>query len=151
MIALCGDGGLSMLLGDLATIVQYKLPVKVIVFNNRSLGMVKLEMEVTGLPDHETDMQNPDFALVAQAMGMQGRTVSRPDDLLPQLIVTLSSPSPALLNVMTDPEALAMPPQVEWDQMTGFAKAMYRMLLTGRTQEIVDTIHSNYKHIREIF
>lgn len=151
VIALCGDGGLSMLLGDLATIVQYKLPVKVIVFNNRSLGMVKLEMEVTGLPDHETDMQNPDFALVAQAMGMQGRTVSRPDDLLPQLIETLHSPSPALLNVMTDPEALAMPPQVEWEQMTGFAKAMYRMLLTGRTQEIVDTIHSNYKHIREIF
>lgn len=62
VIALCGDGGISMLLGDLATIAQYKLPVKIIVFNNRSLGMVKLEMEVAGLPDNETDMQNPDFA-----------------------------------------------------------------------------------------
>ena len=69
VIALCGDGGLSMLLGDLATITQYQLPVKIIVFNNRSLGMVKLEMEVAGLPDWQTDMVNPDFALVAQAMG----------------------------------------------------------------------------------
>ncbi|MDO7744481.1 MAG: thiamine pyrophosphate-dependent enzyme, partial [Pedobacter sp.] len=69
VVAFCGDGGLSMLLGDLATIKQYNLPVKLIVFNNRSLGMVKLEMEVAGLPDNQTDMVNPDFALVAQAMG----------------------------------------------------------------------------------
>ena len=132
-----------MLLGDLATIAQYKLPVKIIVFNNRSLGMVKLEMEVAGLPDNETDMQNPDFALVAQAMGIKSYTVSRPDDVLPVLVE-------ALLNVMTDPNALAMPPQIEWNQMTGFAQAMYKMLLTGRTQEIIDTINSNYKHLKEI-
>ena len=147
MIALCGDGGISMLLGDLATIAQYKLPVKIIVFNNRSLGMVKLEMEVAGLPDNETDMQNPDFAL-AQAMGIKSYTVSRPDDVLPVLVEALNSPEAALLNVMTDPNALAMPPQIEWNQMTGFAQAMYKMLLTGRTQEIIDTI--NYKHLKEI-
>ena len=148
--ALCGDGGISMLLGDLATIAQYKLPVKIIVFNNRSLGMVKLEMEVAGLPDNETDMQNPDFALVAQAMGIKSYTVSRPDDVLPVLVEALNSPEAALLNVMTDPNALAMPPQIEWNQMTGFAQAMYKMLLTGRTQEIIDTINSNYKHLKEI-
>ena len=151
VIALCGDGGLSMLLGDLATIVQYKLPVKIIVFNNRSLGMVKLEMEVTGLPDNETDMQNPDFALIAKAMGMQGYTVSRPEDVLPALIEHLNTPEPVLINIMTDPDALAMPPQIEWEQMTGFAKAMYKMLLRGNTREIKDTINSNYKHIKEIF
>ncbi len=150
VIALCGDGGISMLLGDLATIAQYKLPVKIIVFNNRSLGMVKLEMEVAGLPDNETDMQNPDFALVAQAMGIKSYTVSRPDDVLPVLVEALNSPEAALLNVMTDPNALAMPPQIEWNQMTGFAQAMYKMLLTGRTQEIIDTINSNYKHLKEI-
>jgi pyruvate dehydrogenase (quinone) len=77
VIALCGDGGLSMLLGDLATIKQYNLPIKLIVFNNRALGMVKLEMEVDGLPDNETDMINPDFALVAQAMGFKGRSRNR--------------------------------------------------------------------------
>lgn len=75
VVALCGDGGLSMLLGDLSTIVQYKLPVKLIVFNNRALGMVKLEMEVAGLPDWQTDMQNPDFAKVAEAMGMKNFTI----------------------------------------------------------------------------
>lgn len=151
VIALCGDGGLSMLLCDLATIVQYKLPIKVIVFNNRALGMVKLEMEVAGLADHETDMLNPDFTLVARAMGMQGRTISRPDDILPVFIEILNAPGPALINVMTDPNALAMPPEIEWDQMAGFAQAMYKMLLKGRSQEIADTIHSNYRHLKEVF
>lgn len=139
-----------MLLGDLATIVQYKLPIKIIVFNNRALGMVKLEMEVAGLPDNETDLLNPDFTLVAQAMGMKGHTVSRPEDVLPTLIETFNSSDAVLLNIMTDPNALAMPPEIEWDQMTGFARAMYRMLITGRSQEIIDTIRSNYKHMKEV-
>lgn len=150
VIALCGDGGISMLLGDLATIVQYKLPIKIIVFNNRALGMVKLEMEVAGLPDNETDLLNPDFTLVAQAMGMKGHTVSRPEDVLPTLIETFNSSDAVLLNIMTDPNALAMPPEIEWDQMTGFARAMYWMLITGRSQEIIDTIRSNYKHMKEV-
>lgn len=151
VIALCGDGGLSMLLGDLATIVQYQLPIKIVVFNNRALGMVKLEMEVDGLPDNETDMMNPDFAAVAKAMGMEGRTISRPEDVLPGLLELLNSPHSALINVMTDPNALAMPPKVDWDQMTGFAQAMYKMLINGRSKEIMDTINSNYKHLKEIF
>lgn len=151
VIALCGDGGISMLLGDLATVVEYELPVKVIVFNNRSLGMVKLEMEVDGLSDNETDMYNPDFSLVAKAMGIKGRTVSRPDDVLPALIDALNTPEPELLNIMTDPNALAMPPEIELDQMTGFARAMYKMLINGRSQEIIDTVRSNYKHIKEVF
>ncbi len=78
VVALCGDGGISMLLGDLATIVQYHLPIKLIVFNNRSLGMVKLEMEVAGLPDWQTTMLNPDFARVALSMGMAGYNVINP-------------------------------------------------------------------------
>lgn len=150
VVALCGDGGLSMLLGDLSTIIQYKLPVKIVVFNNRALGMVKLEMEVSGLPDNETDMQNPDFALIAQAMGMQGFTIRRPEDVAPVLDRTFNTPGPVLLNIMTDPNALAMPPHVEWNQMTGFTKAMYRMLITGRSKEIIDTIHSNARHLKEI-
>ena len=150
VVALCGDGGLSMTLGDLMTVVQYKLPMKVVVFNNRSLGMVKLEMEVTGLPDNETDMLNPDFARLAESMGIKGYTVNEPEQVLPTLIEAFNSPGPALINVMTDPNALAMPPMVEWSQMTGFAQAMYRMLVTGRTQEIIDTINSNYKHIKEV-
>lgn len=151
VVALCGDGGLSMLLGDLATIMQYHLPVKIVVFNNRSLGMVKLEMEVAGLMDNETDMLNPDFALVAASMGMKGYTVNRPSDVLSTLIDAFNSPEAVLINVMTDPDALAMPPHIEWGQMAGFVEAMYKMLLAGRTREITDTIHSNYKHIKETF
>ncbi|MCC8153320.1 MAG: thiamine pyrophosphate-dependent enzyme [Tannerellaceae bacterium] len=151
VVALCGDGGLSMLLGDLATIVQYKLPVKVIVFNNRSLGMVKLEMEVAGLPDWETDMYNPDFSRVAMSMGIPGYNVSNPEEVLPTLEKAFKTEGPVLVNVMTDPDALAMPPKVEFSQMTGFAQAMYKLLIDGRIGEIRDTFDSNKRHIKDIF
>uniref|UniRef100_UPI002591E70B thiamine pyrophosphate-dependent enzyme n=1 Tax=uncultured Parabacteroides sp. TaxID=512312 RepID=UPI002591E70B len=150
-VALCGDGGLSMMLGDLATIVQYKLPVKLIVFNNRSLGMVKLEMEVAGLPDWQTTMLNPDFARVALSMGMAGYNVSNPDDVLPTLTKAFASDGPALVNIMTDPNALAMPPKIEFTQMLGFAQTMYKLLMEGRSKEVMDTIDTNLKHWKEVF
>lgn len=151
VIALCGDGGLSMTLGDLETVVQYKLPIKIIVFNNRSLGMVKLEMEVTGLPDSETEMLNPNFAQVAQAMGMTGFTVNDPDDLVKTLYNAFEIDGPVLIDIMTDQNALAMPPKVEFGQMMGFAQSMYKLLINGRSKDVIDTIHSNFKHIREVF
>ena len=151
VIALCGDGGLSMTLGDLETVVQYKLPIKIIVFNNRSLGMVKLEMEVDGLPDWQTNMLNPDFAQVAEAMGMTGFNVSDPDKVLTTLYNAFEIDGPVLINIMTDPNALAMPPKIEIGQMVGFAQSMYKLLINGRSQEVIDTINSNYKHIREVF
>lgn len=151
IIALCGDGGLSMLLGDMATIVQYKLPIKIVVFNNRALGMVKLEMEVAGLPDWQTSMYNPDFEIIAKAMGMEGYTVSNPEDVSPVLIKAIKSEGPVLINVMTDPNALAMPPKIELGQMTGFAQSMFKLIMNGKTKEVLDTIQSNYKHINEIF
>ena len=150
VIALCGDGGLSMLLGDLATITQYNLPVKIIVFNNRSLGMVKLEMEVAGLPDWQTDMHNPDFAMVAQAMGMKGITVKDPDDVKQALREALSFKGPALVNVMTDPNALAMPPKIEFEQVKGMALSMSKLILNGRMDEVLDTVKANYKHLKDL-
>lgn len=150
VIALCGDGGLSMTLGDLETIVQYKLPIKTIVFNNRSLGMVKLEMEVAGLPDYQTDMIVSDFALVAKAMGMTGFTVTNPEEVLSTLLKALEIDGPVLVNIMTDPNALAMPPKIELSQMVGFVQTMYKLLINGRSQEIIDTINSNFKHVREV-
>jgi len=150
VIALCGDGGLSMLLGDLATITQYNLPIKIIVFNNRSLGMVKLEMEVAGLPDWQTDMHNPDFAMVAQAMGMKGITVKDPDDVKQALREALSFKGPALVNVMTDPNALAMPPKIEFEQVKGMALSMTKLMLNGRMDEVLDTVKANYKHLKDI-
>lgn len=150
VIALCGDGGLSMLLGDLATIQQYHLPVKIIVFNNRALGMVKLEMEVDGLPDNETDMVNPDFALIAEAMGFKGINVFHPSDVKLSIAEAFKTDGPVLLNIMTNPDSLAMPPKVEWDQVKGYAITMGKMILGGRMDEVINTIKANYKHIAEV-
>ena len=150
VICFAGDGGLSMMMGDLATIVQYKLPVKIVVFDNRSLGMVKLEMEVAGLPDWQTDMHNPDFALVAQAMGMKGISVTKPEDVEQALREAFVHNGPVLVHVFTDPNALAMPPKVEFEQVKGMALSMTKLMLNGEMGEVLDTIKSNYKHIKEL-
>ena len=150
VIAFCGDGGLSMMMGDLMTIVQYKLPVKIVVFNNRSLGMVKLEMQVAGIPDQETDMLNPDFAKIAEAMGMPGITIYDPAEVKPELEKAFLQEGPVLIAIQTDPNALAMPPKLEFDQMEGFAIYMGRMMLSGRMDEVFKIISSNYKHLDEV-
>ncbi|WP_126246464.1 thiamine pyrophosphate-dependent enzyme [Chitinophaga rhizosphaerae] len=150
VVALCGDGGLSMTTGDLATISQYQLPVKIIVFNNRSLGMVKLEMEVAGLPDWQTDMHNPDFAMLAQAYGLPGITVSQPDQVTAAISNAFTQPGPVLLNIMTDPNALAMPPKIEFKQVRGMAASMTKLMLNGEFEEVWETIKSNIRHAKEL-
>jgi pyruvate dehydrogenase (quinone) len=150
VIAFCGDGGLSMMMGDLMTIVQYKLPVKIIVFNNRSLGMVRLEMEVAGIPDLETDLLNPDFAKLAEAVGMSSVTIREPGDVRSQLEKAFQQDGPVLVSIWTDPDALAMPPKLEWSQVKGYALYMGRMMLSGRMDEVLNMISSNYKHLGEI-
>jgi pyruvate dehydrogenase (quinone) len=150
VIALCGDGGLSMMMGDLMTIIQYKLPVKIIVFNNRTLGMVKLEMEVAGIPDQETNMLNPDFTKIAEAMGMPGITINDPAEVKPELEKAFLHEGPVLVMIQTDPNALAMPPKLELDQMKGMALYMGRMMLGGRMDEAFKIISSNYKHLGEV-
>ncbi|MCL1671345.1 thiamine pyrophosphate-dependent enzyme [Elizabethkingia ursingii] len=147
VIAMCGDGGISMLLGDLATIHQYNLPVKIIVFNNRALGMVRLEMQVAGLPDNQTDMINPDFAKVADAMGIIGENIHNVGDVEAAVKRAFEHNGPYLLNVFTNPNALAMPPKVDAGQIIGMAKSMTKLMLGGRVNEVLDTIKSNYKHI----
>jgi len=150
VIAFCGDGGLSMMMGDLMTIVQYNLPVKIILFNNRSLGMVKLEMEVAGIPDVETDMLNPDFTKLAEAMGMYGITVNDPAGVRSALEKAFELSGPALIAIQTDPNALAMPPKMKFEQMKGFAFYMGKMMLSGRANEVFKIIKSNYKHLGEL-
>jgi pyruvate dehydrogenase (quinone) len=150
VIAFCGDGGLSMLLGDLATIQQYRLPIKLIVFNNRALGMVKLEMQVQGLPDNEIDMVNPDFAMIAQAMGFKGFTVHQPSEVYAALAAGLQEEGPVLINIMTNPEALAMPPKIEWEQVRGYALSMSKMILGGRMDDVWESVKANFRHIEEV-
>lgn len=150
VIAFCGDGGLSMLLGDLATIKQYNLPIKIVVFNNRALGMVKLEMQVQGLPDNETEMVNPDFARIAEAMGFKGLTVREPGELEGMVAEAFGYDGPVLLNILTNPNSLAMPPAIEWDEMKGYMVTMTKMMLGGRMDDILEMVRSNYKHLQEV-
>ncbi|NOW95928.1 thiamine pyrophosphate-dependent enzyme [Mucilaginibacter sp. SG564] len=150
VIAFCGDGGLSMLLGDLATIKQYELPIKIIVFNNRALGMVKLEMQVQGLPDNETDMVNPEFAKIAEAMGFKGITVNDPEQLHNGIVDAFGHNGPVLLNIMTNPNSLALPPKIEWEQVKGYMTTMTKMMLGGRMDDILEMVRSNYKHLSEV-
>jgi pyruvate dehydrogenase (quinone) len=140
-----------MMLGDLMTIVQYQLPVKIIVFNNQSLGMIKLEMQVAGIPDQQTDMLNPDFVKVAEAMGILGIKIDDPEDLKSGLEKAFKHEGPVLVSIQTDPNALAMPPKLEFDQMKGFAVYMGRMMLSGRMDEVFKVISSNYKHLGDLF
>ncbi len=105
VIAICGDGGLAMLFGELLTIVQYQLPVKLLVADNRTLGFVKWEMELAGLQPNETDLTNPDFGKVASAIGLKAETVSDPAELESAMQRWLAADGPALLSVATDPDA----------------------------------------------
>lgn len=151
IVAFCGDGGLSMLLGDLATIKQYNLPIKIVVFNNRSLGMVKLEMEVAGLKDQQTDLINPDFAKIGEAMGIKSFTLNRPEDadnILNQVFAIRNEP--VLIDIYTNPNALAMPPKISFKQMKGMTESMAKLMLSGNFEEVWDTIKTNYKHIRSL-
>jgi len=150
VVALCGDGGLSMLLGDIATIKQYNLPIKLIVFNNRSLGLVKLEMEIQGLPDNETDMVNPNFAAVAEATGIKGISIHEPAEIHEKLQQAFAYPGPVLVDIYTDPNALMIPPKIELNMVKGMAMSMTRMMLSGNFQEVLDTVKANYKHMNEL-
>ncbi|MEU5366521.1 thiamine pyrophosphate-dependent enzyme [Streptomyces sp. NPDC005925] len=123
VVAFCGDGGLSMLLGDLMTLKTYDLPVKLVVFDNRRLGMVKLEQEQSGLPEFGTVLDNPDFAAVAEAMGITGIRVTDPDQVESAVRRAFRTPGPVLLDVLTNPDEIAVPAKPTVEQGWGFAVA----------------------------
>ena len=123
VIAFCGDGGLSMLMGDLITAVSEDLPVKIVVFDNGRLGMVKLEMEQVGLPEFGTVLHNPDFAKVAEAIGIRGIRVTDPHDVDGAVAEAMAHHGPVLLDVLTNPNEIALPPKPTLEQGWGFAIA----------------------------
>src|SRR3989475_6420795 len=145
VISLSGDGGLAMLMGELLTLRQHELPVKVICFNNHSLGMVQLEMEVAGFPHHATELKNPSFAALGEALGLTSVRVEDPADVRSGLERVLASKGPALLDVVTDPNVLAMPPKATIAQAKGFALAMTKMVFAGELDDVTGTIKSNWR------
>jgi pyruvate dehydrogenase (quinone) len=150
VIALCGDGGLSMLMGDLMTIAQYELPVKLIVFNNRTLGMVELEMQVAGLPDWQTKMVNPDFARVAEACGIRGYSVRDPAGLESTLEEALRHDGPALLDVFTNPHVPTMPPHTSIGVLSRYIESQAKLALDGRMSEVWEAFKTNIKYLRDL-
>ncbi|MFE6736179.1 ubiquinone-dependent pyruvate dehydrogenase [Microbacterium sp. NPDC057650] len=147
VVALAGDGGLSMMLGELISLTQNKLPVKVVVVNNSSLNFVELEMKAAGFVTYGTDLENPDFAAVAQALGIFARRVERSEDLLDAVAEVLAHDGPALLDVVTERQELSMPPAIKADQVKGFALYALRTVMSGRGDELLDLAKANWRQL----
>jgi pyruvate dehydrogenase (quinone) len=143
VITLSGDGGLSMLMGDLLTLKQHELPVKVIVFKNNSLAFVELEQKSIGLLDFATDLHNPDFAKIAEGAGMLGLTARTRDQVEPMIAQALKHDGPALVEVLVARQELAMPPTITLEQAKGFSLFMVKAVLNGRGDEIIDLAKVN--------
>ncbi|MGW3911294.1 pyruvate dehydrogenase [Streptomyces sp. NPDC005070] len=147
VVSMSGDGGFSMLMGDFLTLVQYDLPVKVVLFNNSALSMVELEMLVAGLPSYGTTNKNPDFAAVARACGAFGIRVEKPKHLAGALKDAFRHKGPALVDVVTDPNALSIPPKISADMVTGFALSASKMVLDGGVGRMVQMARSNLRNV----
>lgn len=147
VVAMAGDGGLSMLMGDMLTAKTYNLPLTVALFNNSTLGMVKLEMLVDKLPDFGVDVPGTNYAAIAEAMGWQAIRVEDPRDLEDAYAKALSHHGPSLIDIVTDPMALSIPPKITSDQVFGFATAMSKIVLNGGAGEAVAMGRSNLRNV----
>jgi pyruvate dehydrogenase (quinone) len=143
VVSLSGDGGFAMLMGDFITLTQLGLPVKVVIFDNGTLGFVELEMKSSGLIDFGVELRNPDFAAVAKAMGVHATRVEDPADLRGALEAAFSHPGPALVDVVTNRQELAMPPKITLKEAAGFSLWVARAVLNGRGDQVVDLARTN--------
>ncbi|MFH0411622.1 pyruvate dehydrogenase [Corynebacterium sp. L4756] len=147
VITFSGDGGLAMLLGELLTVKRHNLPVKTFVFNNSSLGMVKLEMLVEGMPEFETDHEEVNYADIAAGAGIKAIRVEKPKDVRKAVREALAFDGPVLVEFITDPNALSIPPTLSIDQLLGFSKAAARTVFDGGVGHMVDMAASNLRNI----
>ena len=147
VVAMCGDGGLSMLMGELLTVKLHDLPVKMVVFNNATLGMVKLEMLVEGIPDFGTDHSQFNYAQIAQAVGIKSIRVEDPKQIRSALAEAFAYDGPVLVDVVTDPNALSIPPDISLEQVAGFSKAAVRTVLDGGVGKMFELAKSNLRNV----
>ncbi len=138
VIALSGDGGLSMLLGELLTLRQHRLPVKVVVFNNGALGFVELEMKAAGLLEYATDLVETDFAALARAAGLRGTRVESSSALRPALEEAFAASGPAVVDVRVNRLELSKPPKLTWAEASGFSLYLMKAVLSGQGDEVVE-------------
>ncbi|WP_026551156.1 pyruvate dehydrogenase [Arthrobacter sp. H20] len=147
VISVSGDGGLSMLMGELLTAVAHQLPVKVVVFNNATLGMVKLEMLVEGLPDYGVDVPETNYAAIARAMGFHAVRIEDPREIEGAYRDAFAHKGPSLVELVTDPNALSIPPKITGGQVIGFATAISKVVLNKGAGEAVSMARSNLRNI----
>jgi pyruvate dehydrogenase (quinone) len=145
VIALCGDGGFTMLMGDVLSLRQLDLPVKLVVNNNGTLGFVAMEMKAAGYLDANTDLDNPDFALMAEAIGIRGIRITRPDALEDGLRAALAHDGPVLVDVVTPKQELVLPPKVEAGQVKGFGLFVLKAVMNGRGDELLELARTNLR------
>ena len=143
VVSMSGDGGFTMLMGDLITLTQMKLPVKIVIFNNGVLGFVALEMKASGFIETGVDLQNPDFAAMARAMGIHAIRVEDPGDLPQAIRDVLAHDGPAVLDVITARQELSMPPTITAEQIKGFSLWVLRAVMSGRGDEVLDLAKTN--------
>jgi pyruvate dehydrogenase (quinone) len=147
VVALAGDGGLAMLMGELLTLRQQKLPVKIVVFNNGALSFVELEMKADGIVNFGTDLDNPNFAEVARAIGLHGVRVEKPDQLDDALRAAFAHPGPALVDVVIERQELAVPPKITYDQARGFTLWATRSVLSGDGATVLEVARANLRQL----
>jgi pyruvate dehydrogenase (quinone) len=147
VVSLSGDGGLAMLLGELITLRQQHLPVKVVVFNNGALGFVELEMKAAGIVTYGTDLDNPDFAGIAKSAGLFGATVTKAHELEDALRAAFGHDGPALVDVRTVRHELALPPKLTFGQIKGFTLYATRTILSGGGEELVELTKANLREL----
>ena len=149
VIALCGDGGFAMLMGELLTAAGLDIPVKLMVFNNSTLGMVRAEMMVAGYQPFGTDVKNPDLGALAVAAGLHGERVTDAADIRPAIERALEHEGPALVDFVTDPRALAMPPKATLEEVKGFALTTGKLMFSGESAEVWAQVKSNIRDIKQ--
>ena len=147
VVALCGDGGLAMLLGELITLRQQHLPVKIVVFNNGALSFVELEMKAAGIVTYGTDLDNPDFAAMARAAGLSGTRVEKAGELEDALRDAFAQDGPALVDVRTARQELSLPPKLTYGQLKGFTLYATRTILSGGGEELIELTKTNLREL----
>ncbi|HRE32834.1 MAG TPA: thiamine pyrophosphate-dependent enzyme, partial [Candidatus Berkiella sp.] len=143
VIAMCGDGGFSMLMGDILTLTQHQLPVKVIIFNNGTLGFVELEMIATGMVPFGTELKNPNFANMAKALGIAGVRIDNPIDVKDGLISALQEKGLAVVDIIVNRNELVMPPTIAAEQVKGFGLFMLKAIMNGKGDEVYELAKTN--------
>ncbi|WP_158969316.1 ubiquinone-dependent pyruvate dehydrogenase [Chachezhania sediminis] len=145
VVSMSGDGGFTMLMGDVLSLRQLKLPVKLVVYNNGTLGFVAMEMKASGYLDANTDLDNPNFAAMAEAIGIKGIRVEHPDALEQAVKDTMAHDGPVLLDVRTAKQELSMPPSIKMEQAKGFSLFALKAVMSGRGDELVEIARTNLR------